>query len=219
MERPEIKTQTREQNTLLFGTGNAAKLGAMRRRLSGLGLEILGLMDMDRKPPAVPETGSTPLENAQQKALVYYDFYRIPVFSCDSGLYFEDLPEALQPGAHVRTVGGKLLTDEEMLAYYGGLAKRHGGIRARYRHAVCLVMDREHVHAIMDDSTASEIFLLTDSPCQSVQHRGFPLDSLSVSLRTGEYFYDLNQDQTDRLAVGDGVLDFFQKYLQDKCTC
>lgn len=32
---------------LLYGTGNPAKLEAMRRRLSGLGLEIVGLNNME----------------------------------------------------------------------------------------------------------------------------------------------------------------------------
>ena len=101
----------------------------MRRRLSELDIEVLGLADMDREAPSPSEDGSTPLENARQKALCYYDFYQIPVFSCDSGLYFEDLPQELQPGIHVRTVGGKCLTDQEMLAYYGGLAEKYGNLR------------------------------------------------------------------------------------------
>ena len=150
------------------------------------------------------------LENARQKALCYYDFYRIPVFSCDSGLYFEGLPQELQPGIHVRTVGGKYLTDEEMLEYYGGLARKYGDLRARYRHAVCLVMDREHIYEAMDDSTASEVFLLKSVPYAGVRHKGFPLDSLSVSLGTGKYFYEMDEEQTDHLAVEDGVLNFFR---------
>lgn len=118
-----MEVRKTDKKKLLYGTGNTAKLDAMRRSLSKLEIEILGLKDMEEKPPAVPEDGNTPLENARQKALAYYEFYKIPVFSCDSGLYFEGLPQELQPGVHVRTVGGKYLTDEEMLAYYSGLAK------------------------------------------------------------------------------------------------
>lgn len=46
-----------------------------------------------------------------------------PVFSCDSGLYFDNVPDEIQPGVHVRTINGKYLSDEEMLAYYTGLGK------------------------------------------------------------------------------------------------
>lgn len=206
-----MEMQGNKRRTLLFGTGNAAKLDSMRRTLSGLDLEILGLSDMDRQAPPVPEDGNTSLENARQKALAYYDFYKVPVFSCDSGLYFEDLPQELQPGIHVRTVNGKYLNDQEMLAYYGGLAEKYGNLRARYRHAVCLVMDRDHIYEAMDESTASEVFLITSVPCSSVRHKGFPLDSLSVSLGTGKYFYEMSEEETDHLAVSDGVLRFFKR--------
>lgn len=47
-------------------------------------------------------------------------------FSCDSGLYFDELDEKEQPGLYVRRVGGKELTDDEMIAYYAALARRHG---------------------------------------------------------------------------------------------
>ena len=40
---------------LLYGTGNPAKLEAMRRRLAGLNLEILGLADMEGGIPQAPE--------------------------------------------------------------------------------------------------------------------------------------------------------------------
>lgn len=196
---------------LLFATGNQAKLTAMRRKLAELDLEILGLSDMEQKAPPVPEDGNTPLENARQKALAYYDFFRVPLFSCDSGLYFEGLPDALQPGVHVRTVGGKHLTDEQMLAYYGGLAEEYGNLRARYRHAVCLVTGEGQIYEAMDESMASEIFLITAVPCREVRQKGFPLDSLSRSIRTGKYFYDMDGEEPDHLTAADGVLNFFRR--------
>lgn len=35
------------------------------------------------------ENGKDPLSNATQKALTYYEQIKQPVFSCDTGLYFE----------------------------------------------------------------------------------------------------------------------------------
>lgn len=197
---------------LLYGTGNAAKLESMRRRLAELDLEILGLSDMDGPAPSVPEDGATPLENARQKALAYYEAFCIPVFSCDSGLYLEGVPEALQPGVHVRTVKGRHLTDQEMLEYYGGLARKYGDLRARYKNAVCLVLDRRRIYESMDDSLASKEFLLTAVPHSRILHSGFPLDSLSVDIKTGKYFYDLEETKMDQVAVEDGFIDFFRKY-------
>lgn len=197
---------------LLYGTGNAAKLEAMRRRLAGLDLEILGLRDMDKEAPFVPEDGATPLENARQKALAYYEAFGMPVFSCDSGLYFQGAAKEASPGVHVRTVGGKYLTDQEMLEHYCGLAKKYGDLRARYRNGICLVMDSEHIYESMDESLASDVFLLTAVPHSRILHRGFPLDSISVDVETGKYFYDLGETRADKIAVEDGFLSFFRKY-------
>ena len=199
---------------LLFGTGNAAKLESMRRRLAELDLEILGLPDMDRSAPSVPEDGATPLENARQKALAYYGAFGIPVFSCDSGLYLEGVPEELQPGVHVRTVQGRYLTDEGMLEYYGGLARKYGDLKARYKNAVCLVLDRGRIYESMADSLASKEFLLTAVPHSQILHRGFPLDSLSVDIKTGKYFYDLEETKTDPVAVEDGFIEFFRSIFR-----
>ena len=83
---------------LLYGTGNPAKLEAMRRRLSVLGIEILGLNDIQMEVPKIIEDGNTPLENARKKAIEYYRAFHMPVFSCDSGLYMDNIPENLQGG-------------------------------------------------------------------------------------------------------------------------
>lgn len=198
---------------LLYGTGNPAKLELMRGRLSVLGLEIIGLTDMEGMPPKVTEDGSTPLENARQKALAYYEAYRRPVFSCDSGLYFEGAPEEIQPGVHVRTVGGKYLTDEEMRIYYAGLAEKYGDLKAYYKNAICLVLDEKHIFERMDASLESAPFLLTSKPCAAVRHSGFPLDSLSKDIETGRYFYDMEKERMEQGAVQDGFLDFFCEVL------
>lgn len=198
---------------LLYGTGNPAKLEVMRSRLSGLGLEIIGLMDMEAPPPKVPEDGSTPLENARQKALAYFAAYRRPVFSCDSGLYFEGVPEEVQPGVHVRTVGGKYLSDDEMRAYYAGLAEKYGDLKACYKNAICLVLDEKHFYERMDASLESAPFLITSKPCAEVLHKGFPLDSLSRDIKTGRYFYEMDEERMEQGAVQDGFLVFFRDAL------
>ena len=96
---------------LLFATSNPAKYTAMQDALRTLGITLLCLKDMEQVPVA-PEEGSSPLENARQKALFYYDHYGIPLFSCDSGLYLENLPQELQPGLHVRSPQGVYLDDQ-----------------------------------------------------------------------------------------------------------
>lgn len=200
---------------LLYGTGNPAKLEAMRRRLSVLGIEIIGLNEISMEVPAVVEDGTTPLENARKKAIEYYKAFHMPVFSCDSGLYIDGIPEEEQPGVHVRTMNGKSLSDEEMLEHYAGLAKKYGNLTARYRNAICLVMDEEHIYEAMEESMASEPFILTSVP-HTIRKEGFPLDSISIDRKTGKYYYDLDESELDQVAVEDGFLAFFKEKLGSK---
>lgn len=196
---------------LLYGTGNPAKLKDAQKWLKGLKFEILSLHDMKGEIPDVPEDGNTPLENARQKAFAYYKAFGIPVFSCDSGLYFDNVSDEDQPGVHVRTIKGKYLTDQEMQEHYIGLALKYGNLTARYRNAICLVLDENHSIELMDDSITSEPFLLTSKPHPRAINKGYPLDSLSVHIESGQYYYDMDNSKVEQLAVGNGFRKFFEQ--------
>ena len=201
---------------LLYGTGNLAKWEAMERRFQKLDIKLISLNYLKAKGatiPVVSEDGKTPLENARQKAVAYYEAFHIPVFSCDSGLYFDNVPDEIQPGVHVRTVNGSYLSDEQMIEYYSGLVKQYGNLIATYKNAICFVMDKEHIYEAMEPSMESGRFILTDIPHSRVRKKGFPLDSLSMDIRTNKYFYDLPAEKSDQIAVEDGFLTFFQKVL------
>lgn len=201
---------------LLYGTGNPAKLSVMRNRLEQLDIEIIGLNDLraeGRIVPKVVEDGNTPLENARRKAMAYYKAFQIPVFSCDSGLYFDNVPDEVQPGVYVRNVDGKCLSDDEMIDYYSGLVKVYGNLVARYRNAICFVMDDTHIYEAMEQSMESEKFILTDKPHGTVRKEGFPLDSISLDIKTNKYYYDLPEDKLEQVAVEDGFLEFFKNIL------
>ncbi|MCQ4023048.1 MULTISPECIES: non-canonical purine NTP pyrophosphatase [unclassified Ruminococcus] len=205
---------------LLYGTGNAAKLAAIKRRLEPLDIELIGLGELNTPIPDVVEDGTTPLENAEKKARAYYKAFGMPVFSCDSGLYIEGISDDEQPGVHVRTVNGKYLSDTEMTEHYSALAEKYGDLTAKYKNAICLITDSEHIYKAMDESMASEPFIITAVPHKVVK-KGFPLDSLSIDIKTGKYYYDLNPEELDRVAVEDGFLEFFCKHLGllDKSGC
>lgn len=198
---------------LLYGTGNLAKLSAMRNRLEQLDIELIGLNDQRAQGKIIPEViedGNTPLENARLKAMAYYEAFQIPVFSCDSGLYFDNVPDEVQPGVHVRNVNGKCLSDDEMIDYYSGLVKTYGNLVARYRNAICFLMDDTHIYEAMEPSMESEKFILTDKPHSTVRKEGFPLDSISLDIKTNKYYYDLPEDKLEQMAVEDGFLEFFK---------
>lgn len=204
-----------EEIKLLYGTGNPAKLNAMKKRLSRVGITLVGLKDLGGEIPEVAEDGKTPLENARKKAVAYFEAFRIPVFSCDSRLYIDGVPENEQPGVHVRRVNGKVLSDEQMIVHYSSLAKKYGNPTARYRNAICFVADEKHIYEAMEPSMGSSAFVLTSKP-YPVMKKGFPLDSLSVDIKTGKYYYELTVNELDRLAVEDGFAEFFRKILFEK---
>ena len=189
---------------LIYGTGNDAKLAYMRRTLSDLPLQI-----------TARQVKELQAENARQKAEAYFALFHSPVFSCDSGLYLYDhltgelLPEEVQPGIHVRGRGEKRLSDEELLTHYVGLVKKYGRIRARYQNAICLIFNEEIRQESMEENLWGEPFLLTDVP-----HPGFPLDGISIDIKTGRYFYDLENNSQDEIVSNSGFSLFFCHFLE-----
>ena len=111
---------------VVIGSGNPGKLAELTALLRENGLEPVSGGDyLDD----VPETGSSPQENARIKALGYARAAGLPAISMDSGLFLTDLPasDPRQPGTYVRRVGGKRLNDQEMIAHYQALAASLGG--------------------------------------------------------------------------------------------
>ena len=197
---------------ILYGTTNRAKLQAMNKSVEGLDIELIGLNDLDCEFPVIDENGKNPLENAEIKARAYYEDFHMPVFSCDSGLYFDELKEDEQPGIYVRRINGRELSDDEMIEYYISIAEKHGGkITGRYRNAIYFILDEEHHYSSMDMSIATESFILVTKPHEK-REKGFPLDSLSVDIESGKYYYDLDVKDVST-SVDDGIRDFFKKSL------
>lgn len=196
---------------ILYGTGNPAKLTHMREMLKDLPLMIDGLEGLASD---APEDGNTPLANARQKAMAYYRAFQRPVFSCDSGLYLNGVPGELNPGVHARRPRGRSLTDDEMIAYYSALAREYRPLEARYVNAICLVMGENACWEYDGEDIGSDPFLLTDKPHER-RTPGWPLDSLSLSIEAGKYWFDLTEAQ--RLAshkdLRPGFTGFFRRAL------
>lgn len=202
---------------ILYGTTNQGKLDFMRQATEGLGIEIVGLNDLTLQPPKVDESGNDTLENAQIKAKAYYEAFSMPVFSCDSGLYFDGIEDSLQPGLHIRRVNGKELSDEEMTEYYASLAKDHGGhLIAQYRNAICLILSDTISFSSMDKSLGSEPFMIVSQPHEK-RVKGFPLDCLSADIASGKYFFDIQEDPdydpAEKSDMEQAFRDFFTKAL------
>lgn len=198
---------------LIYGTGNQAKLNAMRDMLKELRIDIISINDLNYNWPEIEESGNNPLENARIKALEYYKTCRSPVFSCDSGLYIKGLEEARQPGVHVRNVDGRKLSDQEMVEYYAQIARSLGGsCIAGYRNAICLVMNDNTICEYMGDDISGEQFIISETPHKR-REEGFPLDCLSIDIKTGKYYYDLEGTEVVS-STEEGFINYFRRELR-----
>lgn len=167
---------------VLLGTTNPSKAAMFENGLAGEDIRFLTLRDVSI-PGEPAETGATPAENTRQKA-EYYGRYADYVICNDSGLYLTGLPmeDARQPGLHIRTPGGAAhrLDDEEMIAYYAGLAHSLGGrVRACYVSGFAVKTPQAvYLYEESIGELAEQAFWLTDTPCAE-RRPGWPLDSLS----------------------------------------
>jgi len=196
---------------LLYGTTNKSKIITMKTHVAPLGIEILSLDDVSAPEIDIDESGSHPLENARIKALAYYEALKIPVFSCDSGLYIDGLEDSRQPGVHVRRINGRRLTDEEMTAHYSALATEFGGsVIARYQHSICLVLSEGVIHEHAGEDIASEPFKIVSTP-HPKRSEGFPIDCLSVQISSGKYYNDIENYNEKYFGIDDGFTAFFKR--------
>lgn len=202
---------------LLYGTVNTAKIKHMKDMLKGLEIEIIGLNDVNVNVSNIDESGNNPLENAKIKAMAYFKEYKEPVFSCDSGLYIEGIDDNSQPGVHVRRVNGKVLNDEEMIEYYTRLAMQNGGeVKAKYKNAIALILDEDTIYAYDGDDISSELFIITSKPHEK-RNPGFPLDSISVEIKSKKYYLDLDIYETNYdNKIAEGFRNFFMNALTYK---
>ncbi|MCK8061170.1 MULTISPECIES: non-canonical purine NTP pyrophosphatase [unclassified Fusibacter] len=200
---------------LLYGTTNPAKLNSMKIALEPIGIELIGLNELEGELPEIAEDGSEPIENARQKSVAYYKTFGIPVFSCDSGMYFVDEPNVMQPGTFVRRYTGvDMYDDDQLLKHYSGVAKANGGtIKTQYINAVSLVLDKDTIIDHQGDDISSDPFLLSEK-AHAKRVEGFPLDAISIDIASGRYYYDLDAESVDVEKWQRGMREFFTRHLR-----
>jgi len=179
--------------TIYFGTNNSAKVKYIRNIIEILPLKIIGINELENIDHEINESGKEPLENAKIKALHYYDQIKKPVFSIDSGLFFENVEYKDQPGINVRRVNGNKLSDDEMIEYYSRLSEKYGGeIIGYYKNAMYIKINGEINMEKDDGKINTEKFILASKAHQK-RIEGWPLDSLSKEIKSGKYYYDINR--------------------------
>lgn len=176
----------------------------------------------------VDEEGKTPEENAKIKALAYHRATGLAVIGHDCGLYFREFApnDPRQPGLYIRRVNGKVLDDDGLLAHYQVLAQRFGPLHACYFNGFAAVDEEGKWQTFSQNLFDKEAcfnafgFLLCDKP-HPIRRPGWPLDSLSKDLQTGEYWYDQGGNraivESDfSIYYHNSVTHFFKTFFENK---
>lgn len=175
---------------VLFATTNPAKVKRYVAALEKRGIQVITINDLDKQVEVI-ENGRTALENAYIKAKAYYDATHITTIATDDNLFIEELPEEKQPGANVRRINGKRLTDDEMIEYYTGLVKEYGErLTAKWVYGMVIYNGKEKKEYTWSKSH----FYFVAQPSEK-RNPGYPLDSISVSPEHDKYFVDLSEQE------------------------
>jgi XTP/dITP diphosphohydrolase len=96
--------------TILFGTQNYGKAKEVKDLFKEIGIEVLTFTGIEDIPNVI-EDGDTFEVNAKKKATAFYEAFRIPVFTDDSGLAVDQLNG--EPGVYSARYAGENATDDE----------------------------------------------------------------------------------------------------------
>lgn len=175
---------------VLFATTNEAKIKRYADKVRKNGIEVLTIKDLDFKLD-VDENGKDAIENAYIKAKAYYDKTGIITIGMDNNLFFENVPDEIQPGVYVRRINGKELNDEEMIEHYSKLAHKFGGkIESCWVYGMVVyngTLKKEY-------SWKKDKFYIIDTPSIK-RNPGYPLDSISIVPKLNKYFVDLTDEE------------------------
>lgn len=191
---------------VLFATGNQAKVKRYKESLEKNGIELITIKDIGINLN-IDENGKDAIENAYIKAKAYYDATGIPTIGMDNNLFIDGIDESLQPGTHVRRVGGRQLSDEEMITYYTRLVKDHGEkLQAKWVYGMVVITDKS-----CDELTWSkDKFYFVSTPCSRI-NPGYPLDSISIISEFNKYLVELSDEERNLYKSKeniDGVVNF-----------
>lgn len=199
---------------IIYGTNNPSKLLSMKKMLDELPIKIVGLSELGIELSEPEEPFDELILNAEIKAMSYYQQLKRPVFSCDSGLFFDEVTPEDQPGAHIRRIHGQNLKDEEFVHYYSGLASKYGGrLTAQYRNSICLIIDKNRKFEYDGDDLASPKFYIVEK-AHKIFTKGYPLDSISVHIDSGKYYFDIQKNKYDNGLQAKGFFEFFRRSLE-----
>lgn len=204
--------------TLIIGTTNLGKVRQMSGALADTGLRCVPISDLLADLPDVAEVGNHAAAIAERKAVAYSAAVGDPVLSLDHWLTFDEVSGERQPRGHVRRIPGRPdgANDDELVDYYVGLCREHGGrLTARWELGVA-VAGRAGVRS----ATAETVRTLVDKPC-ATRVPGLPLSCLQIDAVTGKYVSehtDLEEQRLWQRVYGKAIASFVIAALSEVAT-
>lgn len=175
---------------LFYATNNKSKLHNMRFRLQDYPIKVLCPNDLNVHIE-VDENGMTAVDNALHKASEYYKVVQLPTIAGDSGVALTGVAEEDQPGLYVRRVNGKVLTDDELIDHYAGLARKSGKpCTLQYVTGIALIT----AEGVKTMELLDRPLQLCAEPNRNRKHKGNPLDVVTKTA-DGRYFNDLSDEE------------------------
>lgn len=200
-------------NKILFATHNPSKLNLYRNMLKGLDYELVGLDDL-KIDYEVEEIGNDVREIAIKKVKEYSELSNLVTISEDTGLYFEGVTEYEQPGANIRRINNKTLSDEEVIEHYLKLVNKYNGeLKGYYLKNVAICDRLGNIHSF--EYKVNKVF---SNEVNDKRNVGYPLDSISITSEYNKYTVDLTDEENNRLndKCNKEIFEFIVGILQDR---
>lgn len=201
-------------NKILFATHNQSKLNLYKNMIEPDGFTLIGLNDLNIEYDVI-ETGKDNKEIAVKKVREYMKFYNYITISEDTGLYFEGVSDADEPGVHVNSPKGIKLSEEERLSYYKELIEKYGGLLNGYWTKTIAIADLNgNIYTF--DYKIKKVF--TSKLCKK-RNPGYPLDSLSITPEYNKYTAELTDLENTELndKCNREIHEFLVKTLNQIC--
>lgn len=180
---------------ILLGTKNKNKV----RELEQIWKEIMEneeeLISLETLPYVEEpvEDGNSFFENAQKKAIYYFDTYKIPVIADDSGLIVEALHG--QPGIHSARYASSMKKDANDKANREKLLREMKGIAQRRAYYQCNMVYYDGIHLLTSEGILEGSILE-----QEVGNHGFGYDCIFQVTRFNQSLGMLDDKTKNRIS-------------------
>ena len=194
---------------LFLGTRNEAKINHYKRFLSDWPVEILTPKDLSIDSEPV-EDGATLEENAKIKAEFYWQKSHLPTIADDAGFEIAALDNF--PGTHSRRFLGHKMTDDEIFSQIIKKMNHLAGNDRKAKMSIAVALAKGSDEMYIEKGYISGY--VPERPYDKLEG-SFPYRSLLYITELNKWFYDITEEEEDRLGYRKAAVEKLKKYLFD----